>query len=216
MTPESYADWYAHLQTSGPRMSVTELEACARLATVLLCGEQSAIQIFSAEVRRARAPAEALNVLRAIEVDEQLHENALRAFCEHLPRPGDGHALKRRAQRFFASLGRADDMARHFGQISHLDSAVCKIMWHVEKSSISSVSPLRQIAAMIKNDEARHVVVSRRYASLLGLTSRKRVEDGIAINESLVEMLDPLAESFETVGVDSDRLFAHIRRTRAL
>jgi hypothetical protein len=197
-------------------MSDAEMQACARLAIVLLCGEQSAIQIFSAEVKRGRAPAEAINALRAIELDEQLHERALRAFCEYLPRPDDAHALKRRAQRFFAGLGRIDDMARHFGQISHLDSAVCKIMWHIEKSAISSVSPLCQIAAKIKSDEARHVAISRRYASLLGLTSRKRVEDGIAINEKLIEMLDPVAESFEIVGVDSDQLFAHLRKTRLL
>lgn len=216
MTPGSYNEWYAHLQNAGPRMSDAEMEACARLVTVLLCGEQSAIQIFSAEVRRGRAPAEALNALRAIEHDEHLHERALRAFCEYLPSPADAHPLKRRAQRFFAGLGRVDDMARHFGQISHLDSAVCKIMSHVEKSTIDSVSPLRRIATQIKYDEARHVSVSRRYAASLGLTSRKRDEDGIATTEGLIDMLDTLTDSFEIVGVDSDRLFTHIRRNRSL
>lgn len=216
MTPESYADWRAYLQATGPRMSDDEMEACARLTTVLLCGEQSAIQIFSAEVRRGQAPAEALNMLRAIEHDEHLHEQALRAFCEYLPRPDGLHALKRRAQSFFAGLGRIDDMARHFGQISHLDSAVCKIMWHVEKSTIDSVSPLRRIATQIKNDEARHVSVSRRYATSLGLTARKRDDDGIAVTEGLINMLYPLADSFETVGIDTDRLFEHICKARAL
>ena len=196
-------------------MSDAEMEACARLTTVLLCGEQSAIQIFSAEVRRGRAPAEALNGLRAIEYDEQLHEQALRAFREYLPRPDDAHALKRRAQRFFAGLGRSRDMARHFGQISHLDSAVCKIMWHVENSSIESLSPLRRMATQIKNDEARHVSVSRRYAASLGLTANNKDDDSIIITEGLIDMLDTLTDSFETVGVDSDRLFAHIRKTQS-
>ena len=216
MTSGSYDDWYTYLQNAGPLMSDAEMEACARLVTVLLCGEQSAIQIFSAEVRRGRAPAEALNALRAIERDEHLHERALRAFGEYLPSTDDLHALKRRAQRFFAGLGRVNDMARHFGQISHLDSAVCKIMWHVEKSTIDSVSPLRRIATQIKNDEARHVFVSRRYAASLGLTPRQRDDDGVATTEGLIDMLDPLADSFETVGVDTDRLFAHIRKPRSL
>lgn len=215
MTLDSYVNWYDYLQTAGPRMSTRQMEACARLAIVLLCGEKSAIQIFQAEVARARAPAVALNALQAIEYDEHLHERSLRSFCEFLPHVDDGHALKRRAQRFFASLGRVDDMARHFGQISHLDSAVCKIMWHIENSSINNVSPLLRLAAQIKNDEARHVAVSRRYASTLGLTSSRRYEDAAFISEGLVNMLDPLADSFEVVGVDSDKLFAQIRKAPA-
>ena len=209
----SYDDWHAHLGQVGPRMSDAEMEACARLSTVLLCGEQSAIHIFSAEVRRGRAPAVALDALRAIERDEHLHEWALQAFCDHLPRPGDAHALKRCAQRFFASLGRIEDMARHFGQIAHLDSAVCKIMWHIERSSVERLSPLRWIATRIKNDEARHVGVSRRYAASLGLDSRARDEDRERIAGGLVDMLSPLSDDFEVVGVDTDRLFEHICRT---
>jgi len=197
-------------------MTDAQMEASARLVTVLLCGEQSAIRIFSAEVRRERAPAEALDALRAIEYDEVLHEKALRTFQDYLPRPDDAHKLMRSAQRFFSGLGRISDMARHFGQISHLDSAVCKIMFHIEKSSIDSVSPLRRIATQIKKDEARHVHVSRGYATSLGLTSRQRNDDGIVIIEALIDMLTPLTDSFETVGVDSDRVFAHIRRNHSL
>ena len=196
-------------------MSDAEMEACARLATVLLCGEQSAIQVFSAEVRRGRAPAAALSALQAIEQDELLHERALLAFCEYLPTPDDAHRLKRRAQRFFAGLGRADDMAQHLGRVSHLDSAVCKIMWHVEKSALSSVSPLRRIATQIKNDEARHVAVTRNYAAALGLSTHKRLDEGFTIAEGLIEVLEPLTDSFETVGVDSDRLFSHILSARS-
>ena len=212
MTPESYSAWHLELQRSGPRMSDLEMEACARLATVLLCGEQSAIQIFSAEVERGRAPVDALNTLRSIEYDEKLHEKALSALCEFLPRPDDTHGLKRRAQRFFAGLARVDDVARHFGQIASLDSAVCKIMWHVERSTIDRLSPLRHIATQIKNDEARHVTVSRDYAVALGLPRHEQQADSRSIGDGLIQMLEPLTASFETVGVDCDRLFASIRR----
>ena len=215
MTPETYTNWFAHLRATGPRMSSRQMDACARLAVVLLCGEQSAIRIFRAEVERGRAPASALNMLIAIEHDELLHERALQSFCDYLPTADDGHSLKRKAQRFFASLGRIDDMARHFGQISHLDRAVCKIMWHVENSTVERVSPLMHLARLIKTDEARHVAVSRRYASALGLTSSRRNEDAARINDGLVEMLHPLADSFEVVGVDSDKLFQQIRKVAA-
>ena len=212
MTPETFGNWRMYLQETGPRMSDVQLEACARLTAVLLCGEQSAIQIFAAEVERGRAPPQALAALRSIERDEQLHEQALRLFCEYLPTPDDGHVLKRRAQRFFAGLGRIDDVARHFGQISLLDSVVCKIMWHVENSSIDRVSALRWIASQIKKDEARHVSVSRNYAASLGLTLKKRYEDREVITGGLLDMLEPLGDSFETIGVNSERLFAQIRR----
>lgn len=215
MTPASYAGWHAHLRSAGPGMTDTQAEACARLATVLLCGEQSAIQIFSSEIERGKAPTSALHALRIIELEEQLHEQALRTFCNYLPDAFDGHALKRRAQRFFLRLGRIDNVARHFNYIAHLDSAVCKIMRHVENSSIDRVSPLCRIAAQIKNDEARHVAVSRKYATLLGLPAQARGDGAATINDGLVEMLTPLADSFEIVGVDSDRLFKQIRKNRA-
>jgi len=212
MTPASYQQWRLHLQNAGPMMSDVQMEACARLVTVLLCGEQSALLIFSAEVKRGRAPEQALNALRSIEFDEQLHEQALSDFSQYLPVPDDLHAVKRRAQRFFAGLGRISDMARHFGQISYLDSAVCKIMFHIERSSIDSLSPLRQIAGQIKKDEVRHVSVSRNYAASLGLKRSVMNEDGFATTEGLIHILEPVTASFETVGVDSDKLFAHIRR----
>ncbi len=214
MTPEWYSDWQRELRTAGPRLSDKQLEAAARLTTVLLCGEQSAVRVFAAEVQRGRAPAQALRALSAIEQDEHLHECALLEFAEHLPKPDGLHALKRRSQRFFAQLGRVDDMARHFGQISQLDSTVCRIMWHMEKSSLDKLSPLRLIAEQIKKDEARHVAVSRRYAASLGLARDTRAEDGLYIADRMIEMLDELTDSFESVGVDSDQLFASIRRRK--
>lgn len=211
-----FDNWQNYLRRAGPDMGDVQLEAAARLAVVLLCGEQSAIRIFAAEIGRRRNTAYERGVveLGSIERDEHLHEQALRSFCEFLPKPDDQHRLRRRAQRFFAGLGRIDEMARHFGQISHLDAAVCKIMWHVEHSSLTVASPLRILAARIKCDEARHVSVSRRYATGLGLGRSIRLDDRERVSEDLVDMLSPLGSSFEVIGVDSDRLFAHIKSQR--
>lgn len=216
MTPKFYERWLTHLRSDGARMSSVQSEACARLAAVLLCGEQSAIQIFAAERGRGRAATAALDALLRIEFDEHLHEKSLVALCEYLPCPDDAHRLKRRAQHFFARIGRESDMAAHFGTIAELDSAVCKIMWHIENSSIDRHSPLRLIATQIKNDEARHVTVSRRYSSALGTTLPDRKDNDVVITERLIKMLDPLTSSFEVIGVDSDRLFQKIRGDRLL
>ena len=212
MTPKWYGAWRRELRTLGPRMSDKQLAASAQLTTVLLCGEQSAVRVFAAEVRRGRAPAEALSAMAAIEQEEELHERTLLEFARYLPKLDGLHALKRRSQRFFARLGRTENMARHFGQISHLDSIVCRIMWHMERSELDKRSPLRLIAEQIKRDESRHVSVSRRYAATLGLKPQVRAEDGLRVAEQMIDMLDPLTDAFETVGVDSDRMFASIRR----
>ena len=210
--PGWYSEWQHELLARGPGMSDSQAEACARLATVLLCGEQSAIHIFAAEVARSReqGASNAWRDLVNIELDEYLHEQALSSFCDYLPQTDDQHRLKRRAQRFFAGLGRVDSLSLHFAQISQLDAAVCKIMYHVEHSDIDAVSPLRLLAGKIKLDEARHVAVSRRYAADMGYSIRAEREDAERVRGQLVEMLQPLGDAFETVGVDSDRLFAHI------
>lgn len=213
--PARYDAWFRELLRVGPAISDRQMEACANLATVLLCGEQSAIRIFAAEVERSRQRGAhaALRDLLEIERDEHLHERALLAFCRYLPATADQHTLKRRAQRFFARLGRTRDLSAHFAQISELDRAVCKIMWHVENSGLDRVSPLRELAGMIKMDEARHVAVSRRYAAEMGYEQRDRHEFEGRIRNDLVTMLRPLGASFEVVGVDSDRLFRQIVRS---
>ena len=212
MNQSSFAQWQRYLARTGPLMSSAQQEACARLATVLLVGEQSAIQIFSAEVQRGRAPMEALESLHRIEIEEAWHEKALLEFCSYLPKPDDAHRLKRRAQRFFAGLGSDSDIARHFGRISHLDSTVCKIMLQIERSAVPKASALRWIATRIKHDEARHVITSRRYARLMNQPREQRFDDRAQVLEGLVEMLDPLSDSFELLGIDSDHLFQRLRK----
>ena len=91
------------------------------LPTMLLCGEQSAVQIFAREVQRGKAPAASLRALAEIEQDELLHERALLSLTDSLPDVTEHHALKRRAQRFFTSLGRVESGAQQFRRIAVLD-----------------------------------------------------------------------------------------------
>ncbi len=190
-----------------------ELEAAARLVTILLCGEQSAIQVFAAEAKRHGERRHAVRDLLTIEQDEYRHEKALLDLDAFLPMMPAQHRIKRTAQRFFASLGRVDEIGLRFAQIGQLDTAVCKIMYHVERGSMHRDAALRRVASNIKTDEARHVAVSREYARGLGIdlrATRDRVE---YVNDQLVDVLSLAADSFEVLGVDSDRLFAHIRGT---
>ncbi len=194
-------------------MADRELEAASRLVTVLLCGEQSAIHVFAKEAARHREQRGAVQDLLAIEQDEHRHEQALMALQEILPSTPDQHRIKRTAQRFFAGLGRVDDLGLRFAQIGQLDTAVCKIMYHVEAGSLRDDAALRRIASLIKTDEARHVAVSRAYAQKLDIDLRSTYDEVTYVNRRLVDMLSLVADSFEVLGVDSDRLFAHINGT---
>ena len=192
-------------------MNDRELEAAARLVTVLLCGEQSAIQVFAREAARHQERRQAVADLLAIERDEYRHEQALLDLQSWLPTMPDQHRVKRKAQRFFASLGRTDELGLRFAQIGQLDTAVCKIMYHVERGSLKKSAALSRVATSIKMDEARHVAVAREYARGLGINlraSRERVE---YVNDQLVDVLSLVADSFEAIGVDSDRLFRHLK-----
>ncbi|MEO1204220.1 MAG: hypothetical protein AAFX10_16065 [Pseudomonadota bacterium] len=210
--PDWVAPWTRDLHAHGPRMSDAQLEAAARLTTVLLCGEQSAIQVFAREAMRHRQRRHAVADLIAIERDEHRHEQALTELAGYLPRMPDQHRIKRSAQRFFAGLGRVDGLGQRFAQIGQLDTAVCKVMLHVERGSLPRRSALSRVATSIKADEARHVVVARDYARGLGIDLRAAREEIEHVNHQLVDVLALVADSFEAIGVDCDRLFKHIRR----
>lgn len=206
--------WPAELERFTAGMTDAQQEAAAGLVTVLLCGEQSATRIFATEINRTRdrASVSGLHQLINIERDEHIHEQALTAVMKKLPAVEGLHRHKRRAQRFFAGLGRIEKIADQFRQISHLDTAVCKIMWHIENSRNEGMAPLRALTAQIKKDEARHVAVSRRYAGFLGMPASESRIGAEQVSEGLVSMLEPLGGAFETIGVDSDKLFSHLLR----
>jgi hypothetical protein len=206
--------WPKQLEQFTAGMSDAQQEATAGLVTVLLCGEQSATKIFAAEISRSRdrASMSGLQQLINIERDEHIHEQALTAVIKKLPAAEGLHGHKRRAQRFFASLGRIDRIADQFRQITHLDTAVCKIMWHIENSRSQGMEPLRLLTGQIKKDEARHVAVSRRYAGYLGMPAAASRIGAEQVSDGLVSMLEPLGGAFETIGVDCDKLFSHLLR----
>ena len=84
-------------------------------------------------------------------------------------------------------------------------------MSHLEKGSMDGRAALARLANQIKMDEARHVAVTRRYARARGVDRRRLPTDAAQIRLQLVDMLWPLGGAFEAVGVDSDRLFRHLK-----
>ena len=194
-----------------------QTEALALLIPMLLCGEQSAALIFNRETSRlnSQLAGECARAMASIENDELMHDQALQSVAAHLPRLQGQSRVKRRAQLFYARLGSDhDSIARLFTGIQHLDSCVCQIMHHVANSDIGKNHPFARLFSRIKRDEARHVLVSKRHAIALGADSALSAEVGRRTRQSLVDLLLPDAGHLETLGVDADKLFAGITRSR--
>ena len=190
------------------------LEAFGRVIPFLICGEQSAIDVFgnTANIESKAGVSVLKREFAKIENEEAGHELLWQTLVQQLPQPADLRLLKRRAALFFARLGRADTVGEHFAQVSQLDSAVGAIMWSLEHSEISKDVRINALAKLIKHDEARHVSVSRRFALGLGVERDKYHELGSKIRHELLALLAPIADSIEDLGIDASAMFKRIAK----
>ncbi len=185
--------------------------ALGSVIPLLICGEQSAITVFNDASQHGSPVARSLHhVFSSIEADEIVHEAAWQTLFAQLPDPQNLRQLKRRAALFFARLGRSPSIAEHFAQIAHLDSAVGTIMWHLERSDVARDKRIADLAREVKQDEARHVAVSRHYAFAAGIERARYADLGEKVRSSLIALLTPNADAIEGIGIDPAALFKRI------
>lgn len=199
---------------AGPERLCTRVaEGLSRVLPALVCGEESAVNVFHREGKRLD-PREWQALQRAlggIEDEERVHQKMLLWLSGRLPMPSDLDALARRTRRFFMRM-QSRDVALHFGRIAELDSAVCRIMHAVGCSTkLGPGSVVTTIVRKIQRDEARHVKVSRIHSRALGLTPAQAGLIRDEVRAGVVGLLDPVADAFDAAGVDSDRLFRAIQ-----
>lgn len=191
-------------------------EALARLMPFLLCGEQSAIQVFGTEVDRLRDStwSKSIGHLKDIESDEYGHEMALRTLSQLLMQPSDLSAIKRQARHFYLQLGTTSGMVEHFARVAQLDACACIIMNEISNSDIGQSSPVAQLLNRIKKDEARHVNISKKHYLYLGGVESVLKKSKHEVSEKLVALLSTEADSFESLGVDPDQMFRKLTNAR--
>lgn len=197
-------------------MSSRHNEALARLMPFLLCGEQSAIQVFGTEIDRLRDNgwSKSIDLLKEIESDEYGHELALRTLSQLLMQPDDLGSIKRQARHFYLKLGNTAGMTEHFARVAQLDACACIIMNEISNSDLGQSSPVAQLLNRIKQDEARHVNISKKHFLYLGGVESTLKENGHEVSEKLVALLRTEADSFEGLGVDPDQLFRKLKNAR--
>lgn len=193
-----------------------ETEGMARFIPSLLCGEESAVIIFDHERRRygKTKDVKISAALGQIALEEERHELMLRVLGDYLPRPDDLDEIHGRAKSFFFKLGfKSPDPLQRLNLIGALDRCVCITLGDmIKRASVTRLPAFGRIIRRILEDEARHVRICRRIMAELGVTKQDMEEAAVTVREMFVEMMGPVGDSFEDIGVDPDRLFRGIMR----
>jgi hypothetical protein len=184
--------------------------ALATLIPLLGCGEEAAAIAFDGLSQSSDVQASA--ALNAIASEERVHDALLRQLASALPEPVNHREMMRAARRFHIDLGNGGaDL--HLARIAALDSAVCTVLSRLTRID----TPLRADPVIantligIRDDEVRHVAVSRRLALTRGHVKRLRAAATDA-RASLARILMLAADAFEALGVDPDRLNRDVTR----
>ncbi len=193
--------------------SETQL-AAARILAVLVCAEESAINIFHHETARIEAEQVKANrlALKEIETEERVHNWLIQQARAFYPEPEDLAQIRRRTRRLFMRVG-SRDLGTHFARITGLDSGVCiSLSALLGSNKAKNIKGFAQLLRHIRHDEATHVKKSRDHAMDLGFDRHHFHECYELTREGMVGMLTPIASSFEALEVDPDRLFARLMR----
>lgn len=188
--------------------------AAARILGVLVCAEESAINIFHHECNRIGAEQQAFNHagLREIESEERVHNWLIHQARAYYPRPDDIDQIRRRTRRLFMRVA-SRDLGTHFANITGLDSGVCiSLTALLSSSQVKQHEGFARLLKHIRRDEATHVKKSRDHAISLGFDENTFHESYELTRNGMVKMLEPIATSFEAMGVDPDRLFSRLLR----
>ena len=107
-------------------------------------------------------------------------------------------------------LGHFPDGCYH--RIVGLDGGVCITLSSLlhPSGALAKAPRISQIWRRIWLDEARHVRISRRHVVDLGIAQTRLMEEGLQVRASLADLLRPLGDDFENMGVDPDRLFRRV------
>jgi hypothetical protein len=199
------------LKNNLSELAESQIGALGRLLPALLCGEESAFQVFWREscrlsddqIRQSQALA------RRIAAEELEHERLLQDLRYCCPVPDDLAGILLRTRRFFLRMA-SRDPAVHFARVAALDSGVCVILAAVAKPLVRARDVVKTLNR-IRADESEHVKFSRRHSCELGVDPSLLANTAVRVRGELVALLHPLASSFEDLGLHADHLFRRLR-----
>lgn len=188
-------------------------QAMANLLPLLICGEESATLVFDAlAVRlRKRLSEPQLRELLTITQDEERHARMLYALRDQLPCV-QSNDVEQRASAFLASLA-----SRHasiqLARLCALDAAVCWVLARLLHGSpaLTQQSDVIHMLRQIRQDEARHVRITRDCALSLGLSSDELAAQQHTVWLGFAELLAGSSDDLRVLGVEPAVLLARFR-----
>lgn len=196
-------------------LSADSGDALSRIVQLLACGEESAMHIFYIEGDRLGGLGgdflESQSLMYRIAKEETLHDDVLTRLSTQLPYDDRHQALRKMARRFYLRLAHPEPKY-HFFRISELDSVVCMVMHGLLTGTgkLQQTPALAKIAQRIRDDEARHVRITRDRLKDLGMTLSERLEESEPIRTRIIEMLSNAQDAFEELGVDATSVFKRV------
>jgi hypothetical protein len=192
------------------RLADDAADALALLVPLLGCGEEAAALAFDAFAENAATGA-ACEALAAIAAEERVHDALLRQLGDALPEATGTSRMLAASRRFHIRLG-AGGLTAHLARIAALDSAVCTILSRLThpRGCLARDAGVIGLLRRIRNDEARHVALSRRFALAQGGIAELR-DIAAAARGALADTIALAADAFETLGVDPAALDRRVR-----
>ncbi len=195
----------------------SDMEAISRVLAIMVCAEESAINVFQLESERLNASQSAAAKRQLLEIasEERVHDWLIQRTRRCFPTPDDLPQLRSRARQLFMRIA-SRDYGEHFARISGLDSGVCMCLSHLLRAqSIRASQGLSQLFRHIRQDESGHVKVGRQYAIACGFGKADFGRAYALSRERLTDLLSTIADSFEAIGADPDVLFKNLLKHQA-
>jgi hypothetical protein len=183
--------------------------ALAHLLSLLGCGEQAACLAFD---RLGAGIAAQRQALASIADDERVHDALVRGLLDQLPTVQTDDAAHTAMRRVHCRLGQSDETLQCAG-IAALDSAVCTLLSALlrNQTAFPASDGAGAVLRRIRDDEARHVMITREIALTSSRHSMIR-DAGARARQELGAALALAADHFEQLGFDPDTLLRAIVR----
>lgn len=197
-------------------LSSREMEAIARLLAIMVCAEESAINVFQLESERMNAGQTATAQRKLLEIasEERVHDWLIQQTRQYFPVPDDLSQLRKRARRLFIRMA-SRDFGEHFARISGLDTGVCICLNHFLKAPrIHASQGISQLFRYIRQDESGHIKVGRQHALACGFDKASFGVEYTLSRQRLADLLDSISDSLETIGADPDILFNNLLKQK--
>lgn len=194
-------------------MSDRVAEPLGAIMPLLLCGEESAVMVFTnldEEIAGAAAFASgAEHVMARVACEEHFHEYLLSHLVAGLRSNEQPDARKnQRATKLFFMRLRAESASAHLARLSALDSFVTRTLAALQckTSALRSFPSVMHLYDKIRFDEGNHVRITRDHLVQHEVAAGFMAAEREHVAAAYTELLRPYFDSFEALGVDSDRL----------